>query len=84
MALIDAIVAGILQILKENSTNIEAVTFETISSGSTVMIGTASTSGSTSVASGSATLAAGLATGIPGVGMSVSGVETTAYGGTTP
>lgn len=75
---IDTIVARILQILGEQSSNIEAVTFETIADGSTILVGNVATTGSTSVSAGSTTLASGLAGGL--VGFSVTGIETTAYG----
>jgi hypothetical protein len=77
---IDPIIAGLLQILNENSTNVQAITFTSITSGSTVVGLDYSAANGGSMADAQTNLAAGLANGIPGTSYTITGVQTTLYG----
>ncbi len=79
LASIDAIIAGMLSIMSMNSTQLEAITFESITSGSSILNGALTNDASTqSVTALSSTLSAGLASGIPGTSFVVSSVSVTA------
>lgn len=79
LASIDTIIAGMLSIMSMNSTQLEAITFESITSGSSILNGALTNDASTqSVTALSSTLSAGLASGIPGTPFAVSSVSVTA------
>jgi len=75
---IDTIVQGLLTILNQPSSNVNAITFTSIVSGSTSMTGTVTSTSNSSLASISSSLTVGLASGISGY--SVNGVQVTVYG----
>ena len=79
LASIDTIIAGMLSIMSMNSTQLEAITFESITSGSSILNGALTNDASTqSVTALSNTLSAGLASGISGTSFVVSSVSVTA------
>jgi len=77
LASIDSIVTALLTILKENSTNVQAITFNTISSGSTVMVGSYASS-TLGVSTGASLLTTTLSSGSL-AGFSVNSASVTSY-----
>jgi hypothetical protein len=78
LANIDTIVAAILQKLGLNTTNVQAITFSRIASGSTVLAGDFSSSSSSSVSTSASLLSAGLVGSSLG-GFPVSSASVTSY-----
>jgi hypothetical protein len=71
---IDSVVGGLLTILGQNTSNVSAITLQSIQTGSTIVSGTY-TPTSESVIAAASQLTSGLAGGLPGTSFKVTGVS---------